>query len=150
MSIKERLDSDIKQAMLAGDKTLTTTLRTLKSVILNAEVAQGLREEGLSDEACIDLFTKEAKKRQESADMYVQGGSSDKAAAELAEKAIIEEYLPAQLGDEELRNIVQTVITEQEASGMQAMGAVIAEVKSRTAGQAEGSRIAAEVKGQLS
>lgn len=148
MSIKERLDSDIKQAMLAGDKTLTTTLRTLKSVILNAEVAQGLREEGLSDEACIELLTKEAKKRQESADMYAQGGS-DKAEAELAEKAVIEGYLPTQLADEELASIVQTVITEQEAVGMQAMGSVIAEVKSRTAGQAEGSRIAAEVKAQL-
>lgn len=150
MTIKQRLDSDIKQAMLAGDKTLTTTLRTLKSVILNAEVAQGLRETGLGDEACIDLLTKEAKKRQESADMYAQGGSDDKAQAELAEKTIIEAYLPTQLGDEALGSIIQTVIDEQGASGMQSMGPVIAEVKSRTAGQAEGSRIAAEVKARLS
>lgn len=150
MSIKQQLDSDIKQAMLAGDKTLTTTLRTIKSVILNAEVAQGLRETGLGDDACIDLLSKEAKKRQESADMYTQGGSNDKARAELTEKQIIENYLPAQISDEELGVVIQAVIGEQSASGMQAMGAVMAEVKKRTAGQADGARIAKEVKARLS
>src|SRR5688572_25949852 len=109
MTIKEQIENDIKQAMLAGDKTLTTTLRTLKSAALNLEVATGKREQGLSDEAYIDLLTKEAKRRQESADMYVQGNSPERAEAELAQKAVIENYLPTQLSDEDLTTLVATV-----------------------------------------
>lgn len=70
MTISEQIDADLKQAMLAGDKTLVTTLRGLKSVILYEEVAKGLRDTGLDDDAVITLFSKEAKKRQESADLY--------------------------------------------------------------------------------
>jgi uncharacterized protein YqeY len=149
MTIKEQLEADIKQAMLDGDKTLTTTLRTLKSAALNMEVANGTRNRGLSDEAFIELLTKEAKKRQESADMYTKGGSPDRAAAELTEKAAIEKYLPAQLADQELQAVVKAVIADLGVSGMQAMGQVIGEVKKRTAGQADGARIAATVKGSL-
>src|ERR671929_50955 len=100
MSLKERIDQDLKQAMLAGDKTLVTTLRGLKSAILYAEVAKGSRDKGLSDEEVVEILTKEAKKRQESADMYSQGGSAEKAEAELTEKTVIEKYLPAQLSDQ--------------------------------------------------
>jgi hypothetical protein len=146
VTIKEQIESDIKQAMLAGDKTLTTTLRTVKSAALNMEVAQGTREQGLSDAEFIDLLTKEAKRRQESADMYVQGGSPERAQAELAEKAVIEKYLPAQLSDEQLAELVNQVIEELGVSGPQAMGQVIGEVKKRSAGQADGGRIASLVK----
>jgi uncharacterized protein YqeY len=149
MTIKEQLDADIKQAMLDGDKALTTILRTLKSAALNAEVAAGIRDQGLSDEAFIELLTKEAKKRQESADMYVQGGSKERADAELAEKKIIEKYLPVQLSDTALQTVVSGVIDEMGVTGMQAMGQVIAEVKKRTAGQADGGRITAAVKASL-
>ena len=149
MTIKEQIESDIKQAMLAGDKTLTTTLRTVKSAALNMEVAQGTREQGLSDAEFIDLLTKEAKRRQESADMYVQGGSPERAQAELAEKAVIEKYLPAQLSDEQLAELVNQVIEELGVSGPQAMGQVIGEVKKRSAGQADGGRIASLVKAAI-
>lgn len=135
--------------MLAGDKTLATTLRGLKSVILYAEVAAGNRETGLDDAAVIQLFTKESKKRQESADLYVQGGAPDKAAAELAEKAVIAQYLPAQMSDEDLMAIVDAVIAEQGANSMQAMGAVIAAVKAKVGAGADGGRIAQAVKGKL-
>lgn len=150
MTIKEQIETDIKQAMLSGDSTLTTTLRTLKSVALNLEVANGTREQGLGDTEFIDLLTKEAKKRQESADMYKQGGRNELAEAELAEKAVIEKYLPAQLSDEALADVVSQVIDELGVSGPQAMGQVIGEVKKRTAGQADGGRIAALVKVSLS
>jgi len=149
VTIKEQIESDIKQAMLAGDKTLTTTLRTVKSAALNMEVAQGTREQGLSDAEFIDLLTKEAKRRQESADMYVQGGSPERAQAELAEKAVIEKYLPAQLSDEQLAELVNQVIEELGVSGPQAMGQVIGEVKKRSAGQADGGRIASLVKAAI-
>lgn len=147
--LKQQLDQDLKSALLAGDKDRATTIRSLKSVILYAEVAKGARDEGLSDEEVIILFSKEAKKRQESADLYIKGGSEDRAAAELAEKAIIETYLPKQLPDAELISIIDEVISGMGASGPQAMGQVIGQVKQKTAGQADGGRIAQLVKERL-
>ena len=147
--LKARIDQDLKAALLAGDKVLATTLRGLKSTILYAEVAQGVREQGLDDEAIIALFAKEAKKRQESADLYTQGGNDEKAAAELTEKKVIEAYLPAQLSDEELVSLVDATIEELGLSGPAAMGQVIGAVKQKTAGQADGARIAQLVKRQL-
>ena len=147
--LKQRLEQDLKQALLAGDKFKTTVIRGLKSVILYAEVEKGVREAGLDDESIIAALGKEAKKRQESADLYLQGGDQDRANQELAEKKIIEEYLPTQLADEELEKIVQDVITSLGVSGAQAMGQVIGAVKQKTAGQADGGRIAAVVKNRL-
>ena len=128
---------------------LATTLRGLKSAILYAEVAQGIRDTGLPDDEIIPLFAKEAKKRQESADLYKQGGNEEKAAAELAEKKVIEAYLPTQLTDEELGAAIDGVIAGLEASGPQAMGQVIGVVKKTVGSQADGSRIAQMVKERL-
>lgn len=147
--LKARIDQDLKAALLAGDKTLATTLRSIKSAILYAEVAQGARDQGLSDEEIVTLLTKEAKKRQESADLYKQGGNIEKAEAELAEKRVIESYLPKQLTDDELIALIDAVIEELGASGTAAMSQVIGVVKQRTAGQADGARIARLVKQQL-
>lgn len=149
MSIKEQLDADIKAAMLAGDKTLVTTLRGLKSAILNVEVAEGIRDSGLPDNRVLEVFVKEAKKRQDSADMYAQGGSQERVDAELAEKAVIEKYLPKQLSDDELIVIIDKAIESAGANGPQMMGQVIGLVKQETAGTADGGRIAALVKGRL-
>ena len=148
-SIKETIEQDLKQAMLGGDKVLTETLRGIKSAILNVEVAENKREQGLSDEEVVSLLQKEAKKRQESADLFKQGGNEEKAASESAEKVVIEKYLPAQIGDEELTQIVHTVIAELGANGPQAMGQVIGAVKQRVGGQADGGRIAQVVKEKL-
>ena len=104
--LKQQIEQDLKEALLGGQKDRATTLRGLKSVILYAEVAAGSREQGLSDEQIVQLFAKEAKKRQESADFYVKGGSQERADAELVEKKIIESYLPQQLSDEELLKVV--------------------------------------------
>lgn len=147
--LKQRIDQELKQALLDGNKTLATTLRGLKSVILYAEVAKGNRETGLGDEEILVLFAKESKKRQESADLYVQGGNQEKADAELEEKRIIDAYLPQQLSDEELSKLIDAVIAESGAADMRAMGQVIAEVKQRSEGQADGGRIAAMVKERL-
>jgi len=147
--LKQRIDQEIKKALLEGNKTLATTLRGLKSVILYAEVAKGVRDEGLSDEEILVLLAKESKKRQDSADLYVQGGSQERADAELEEKRVIDEYLPKQLSDEALGKLVDAAITETGAAGMQAMGQVIAAVKQQAEGQADGGRIAAMVKERL-
>jgi|SRR5688572_23798694 len=148
--LKTQLDQDLKTALMAGDRTLATTLRGLKSVILYAEVAKGSREEGLSDEEIIGLLSKEAKKRQESADLYKQGGNEERAQAELAEKKVINGYLPQQMSDDELKQLVEEAVTELGATSMQGMGQVIAAVKQKAGAQADGSRIAVIVKERLS
>jgi len=147
--LKQRIDQDVKKALLGGDKVLATTLRGLKSAILYAEVSKGLRDSGLPDEEIIQLLAKEAKKRQESADLYKQGGNMEKAEAELTEKEVIEQYLPKQLSDEELMVIIDGVIAETGETGMQAMGKVIASVKQKVGAQADGARIAKMVKERL-
>jgi uncharacterized protein YqeY len=149
VSLKQQIDDDLKQAMLAGDKTLVTTLRGLKASILNLEVANGSREQGLTDDEVIAVLTKQAKQRQESADLYVQGGSQDKADAELAEKAVIEKYLPAQISEEELSAAIDKVIADTGAAGMQAMGQVIGAVKQQFGASADGSTVARLVKEKL-
>lgn len=151
MSTKEKIDQDLKQAMLAGDKTLVTTLRGLKSSILYAEVATGSREAGLDESAAITLLQKEAKKRQESADLFQQGGNDEKAQAELTEKKVIEQYLPAQLDEAAVRELVKKAIKDSGADSAAQMGQVIGLVKKAAGGTADGAltaRIAKELLSQ--
>lgn len=147
--LEQQLEQDIKAALLAGDSTKATTLRGLKASLLNVKVAQGKRDSGLSDEEVLKVFAKEAKQRQESADMYVQGGSQDKADAELVEKAIIEAYLPAQLSEDEIGKLIDAAIAASGASGPQAMGQVIGQVKAQAGASADGAVIARLVKEKL-
>lgn len=150
MNSKQQIEADLKTAMLAGDKTLVTTLRGLKAAILNAEVAEGARETGLPEDKVIVLLQKEAKRRQESADMYVQGGRPEKAEAELAEKTVIEKYLPVQMSETELGALIDEVVDSTGAASMQAMGQVIGAVKAKAGPAADGSVIARLVKERLS
>ncbi len=148
MSIKGDIEADIKQAMLAGDKTLVQTLRGLKSAIQYAEVAAGTQ--GSDDDAAVQaVLGKEAKKRQESADLYKQGGNAEKAEAELAEKVVIEKYLPEQMSEDEVVKIVESAIQEIGATSSQQMGQVMGKVRERTQGQADGGTIARLVKERL-
>lgn len=147
--LKQQLDKDLKAALLAGDKDRATIIRGLKSAILYVEVAKGAREEGLSDEEVIILLSKESKKRQESADLYIKGGAEAKAAAELNEKAIIDAYLPAQLSDEQLVAMINEIVATLDVVDGQAMGQVIGKVKEKAAGAAEGGRIAKLVRERL-
>jgi hypothetical protein len=147
--LEERIEQDIKAALLAGDSSRATTLRTIKSSLLNLKVATGKRESGLSDEEVIKVLAKESKQRQESAEVYKQGGSPDRAEAELAEKAIIDAYLPEQMSEDEVAKIVDAVIADTGASGQQAMGQVIGAVRGKTQGRADGALIARLVKERL-
>lgn len=149
MSLKEQIEADLKTAMLAGDKTLVTTLRGLKSAILNEEVAKGSRDQGLPDDEVISVLTKEAKKRQDSADMYRQGNATERETAELDEKKVIEKYLPQQMSDEELNALVDQAVTGQGGLTGQTMGKIIGQVKQDSNGLADGTRIAAIVKVRL-
>lgn len=150
MGLRQQLDDDVKAAMLAGDSLRVNTLRGLKTVILYADVAAKKRDSGgIADDEIIGLFAKEAKKRQESAELYQKGGSQERADKELAEKNIIEAYLPAQLSEAELREIIDKVIAENGAEGPQAMGKVIGAVKAKVGNSADGSVIARLVKERL-
>jgi uncharacterized protein YqeY len=147
--LKERIDQDLKSAMLAGDKDLVTVLRGLKSAILYVEVAEGAREKGLSDEAVQAVLVKEAKKRQESVEMYRGAGEESRAAREEAEKAVIDGYLPEPLTDDELDKLVDDAIAEAGEASPKFMGQIISSVKTAAAGRADGGRIATLVKTRL-
>lgn len=149
MNIKAQIDKDLKVAMLAGNKDLVMTLRGLKSAILYAEVASGSRDEGLPEAEALNVLAKESKKRQESIDMYKQGGNLEKAAAEEAEKQIIQNYLPVQLTEQELTELVDKTIKALKVDSMQSMGQVIGAVKKDSNGQADGAEIARIVKERL-
>lgn len=150
MDIKAQIDRDLKEAMLAGNKDLVTTLRSIKSAILYAEVASGSRDSGLPEVEVLKVLSKESKKRQESIDMYKQGGNIDRANAEEAEKNLIQKYLPEQMSDEDLIKLVDKAISDIGAESMQAMGQVIGVVKQASKGQADGAKIASLVKERLS
>jgi len=149
MTLKQQIDQDLKTAMLAKDTQTVSVLRGLKGVVLNVEIQNNSRDTGLTDQEVLVVFAKEAKKRQESAEMYKQGNRPEKAQAEEEEKAIIDKYLPQQLTDEKLATIIDEAITATGAAGPQAMGQVIGAVKGKVAGQADGGRIAAMVKEKL-
>jgi uncharacterized protein YqeY len=147
--LEQKIEQDLKAALLSHQSVTVTTLRGLKSVLLDYKVSSGTRGEPVPDEEVIRLFAKEAKKRQESADLYVQGGDSVRAEAELTEKALIQGYLPEKLSEAELVVIIDQVITEFDSPDKSAMGKVIADVKVRTQGAADGAMIAALVKNKL-
>lgn len=149
MSIKEQIEIDLKTAMLAGEKDRVTTLRGLKSTILYAEVAAGKRDEGLDEQSVIGLMQKEAKKRQESADLYVQGGNQEKADSELTEKNIIEAYLPEQLSEAEIIQLIDEEMAKIGQPNPQQMGQIIGAVKAASKGNADGALIARLVRERI-
>ncbi len=150
MPLKERIDADLKTAMLARDEFRTTTLRGLKAAILNEEVAKGVREQGLDDAAIEQVIAREAKKRDEAAKLFEQGGNQASADKERAEKELLGGYLPEQLSEEDVRALVDTVVAEIQPEGMKDMGRVIGAVKVKAGNTADGALIAQLVKERLS
>ena len=148
--MQQQIDKDLKEALLAGDKAKVETLRGLKAAILNEAVARNARDTGLSDDQIQNILAKESKKRQEAADLYQQGGSQDRASQELAEKVIIDGYLPEQISDQEIAKLADEAIAATDAAGMQDMGKVIGAVKAKAGNSADGSVIARIVKEKLS
>lgn len=147
--LKAKLEADLKQAMLARDGFLVETLRGLKAAILNEEVAKGARETGLGDEAIEQLFAREAKKRDEAAVLFEQGGNQASADKERAEKEIIARYLPEQMSEADIQALVDDAIAEIKPEGMKDMGRVIGAVKGRAGNAADGAMIANLVKKSL-
>jgi len=142
--LKDKLQQDLKQAMIARDSDRVETLRGLKSAILYAEVASGKRDEGLNDDEIIAVFIKEAKKRQESIEMFEKGGNSDSADKEMFEKGVIDAYLPEKLSDEDLEAMVDSAIADLgiESAQKSDMGKIIGLVKSSGGAQVDGASLA--------
>ena len=147
--LKERLRADLNAAMRARDQVRLRTLRMALTSITNEEVA-GTSARDLSDEEIVKVLTREARKRREAAEAFGAAGRDEQAAAERAEGEVLADYLPAQLGEDELTNLVSAAIAETGASGMQGMGQVMKMLTPRVAGRADGARVAAEVRRQLS
>jgi len=146
--LKDRLQSDLTTAMKARDELRTATLRMALTAVKTEEVAGG-EARTLADDEVLKVLAREAKKRRESATAYADAGRSELAEREDAERAVIEEYLPQQLGDEELDALVRAAVEEAGATSPQQMGAVMKLVTPRVAGRAEGGRVAAAVKKAL-
>jgi uncharacterized protein YqeY len=148
--MQQQIEKDLKQALLSGDKAKAETLRNVKSALLNEAISQGARETGLSDVQIQKILARESKKRQEAADLYTQGGAADRAASELSEKAIIDAYLPEQLGEAEIAKLVDEEISKADSPTMQDMGRIIGAVRAQAGGTADGALIAKLVKDKLS
>ena len=147
--LKDQLRTDLTAAMRARDQVRTRTLRSALTAITNEEVSGSSARE-LSDDEVLKVLTREAKKRREAADAFGSAGRADQAEAERAEGEVLAGYLPTQLSDEELSGLVARVITDTGAAGMSSMGPVMKAVTPQVAGRAEGARVAAEVRKQLS
>jgi uncharacterized protein len=146
--LKEKLQADLSAAMKARDEVRTRTLRMALTAVTTEEVA-GERARELSDDEIVKVLQREAKKRREAADAFADAGRTEQAEAERAEGVVLDDYLPAQLSDAELTELVAATIAEIGAEGPRAMGQVMKAVTPKVAGRADGRRVSGEVKRQL-
>lgn len=159
MILKDKINNDLKTALLGGNRFDGEVLRGLKAVILNEEVAQGKRDEGLDDSTIEQLIAREVKKRNESADIYDGAGRGELATIERTEAKVLSNYLPEQLSEEKIKEVIIRVIGELNASGPSVMGLpvltisqagqVIGAVKKELGNTSDGATIAKLVKNEL-
>jgi len=149
LALRDRLQDDIKAALLSGNRFEANVLSGLKAAFLNEEVALGKRDEGLSDDEYEKIIAGEVKKRAESIKLYEENGRPELAENEKNESAVLEKYLPKQLSETEVADIVTQTINEMGATGMQSMGMVIKAVKAKVGNTADGAIVARIVKDKL-
>lgn len=150
MSIQEQIIADIKEAMKAKDQDKLRVLRSLKAKLMEKEISE--RKDGeakLSDEQAVEVLMKAAKQRKESIEQFEEGGREDLADNEKKELALIEEYLPEMMDEDEVRKIVQEKIKALSASGPEHMGKVMGPLMGQLKGKAEGSLVSRVVKEEL-
>ena len=145
MEMFERISNDIKEAMKAQDKVALATLRNIKKVLLEAKTAPGAGDT-VSDEAALKIIQKLVKQGRESAQLYQSQGRSDLAQEELAQVAVMEKYLPAQMSEEEIEAAVKAIISELGVTTPQEMGKVMGVATKQLAGKADGRAISGIVK----
>ena len=149
MALKEKLQNDLTEAMRARDEVRSSTIRMVLTAIKNEEVS-GKEARDLNDAEVITVLSREAKKRREAAEAFEQAGAADRAANEKAEGAIIAEYLPAQLSESEIKEMIAAAIAESGATGPQQMGQVMKLIQPKIAGRADGGIVSSLVKAALS
>ena len=149
MSLKTQFDNDIKAALLSGDRFTASVLRDFKAAVLNEEVAQKKRDEGLADSEIEKILIREVKKRAESAAIYDGADRAELAQQERAESKVLEAYLPEQTSEADIKAAVDEAIIATGATSPAMMGQVIGAVKSQLGNSADGGTIARLVKEAL-
>ncbi len=147
-TLKDTLQSDLTESIRSRDAVRSATLRMALTAVTNAEVSGTVARE-LTDDDVLKVIAKEAKKRKEAITAYTDAKRPELAAKEEAELAVLDAYLPAQLSDDELRELVATAVRETAATGMPQLGQVMKAVQPLVAGRADGGRVAALVKQAL-
>jgi uncharacterized protein len=148
MGLKETLHEDLTAAIRSSDKLVSGTIRMVLTAITNEEVA-GKEARTLSDNEIITVLSREAKKRREAAEEFAKAGRDDKAAEEKAEGEVIAKYLPAQLSEAEIKQIIAEAVAATGAAGPADMGKVMGAIKSKIAGKADGALVSSLVKSTL-
>lgn len=147
MSLQKQVMDKMKEAMKSKDTVALTALRALKSAFMLANTEAGAGE--LSEAEELKIIQKQVKQRKDSATVFTEQGRNDLAEPELAEAAVLEQFLPEALSEGEIGNIVEKTITDVGADGMKDMGKVMGIVSKQLAGQADGKTISAIVKAKL-
>ncbi|GEL12460.1 GatB Yqey family protein [Lapidilactobacillus concavus DSM 17758] len=147
MSLNEQLTADLKAAMKAKNKTQLNVIRMIKSALMNAKIQKG---SDLSNEDELQVITTEMKQRKDSLSEFEKAGREDLVAEIKAEIEVVEKYLPAQLSDDELSNVIQATITEIGATSMKDMGKVMSTLMPKVKGRADGGKVNQVVKQLLS
>ncbi len=146
MSLKDQLSHDLKEAMRAKDRVRLGAVRLLSAAILEREKSGG---GDVTENDLIAIVQKQAKQRRDSIEQFRSAGRDDLVDIEVAELAVIEQYLPAQLSDEEIRTTVVQIVEQTGASGMQDMGRVMGQAMQALRGKADGNRVRQAVEAQL-
>ena len=149
MTLLERVDSDLKEAMRARDATRLGVLRMLKSALKYAAIAKSGAEAELSEAEAVQVIRKQARQRQDSIESFEKGGRVELAKKEKEELSILNAYLPHAMSGDELAKIVRETIAETGATSKAQMGAVMKAVQAKVAGRADSRTLSAEVQKQL-
>jgi uncharacterized protein len=149
MTLQERVDSDLKEAMRAKDATKLGVLRMLKSALKYAAIAKSDAEAELNDTEAVQVIRKQAKQRQDSIESFEKGGRVELADKEKEELAILNTYLPKGMTADELAKVVSEIIAELGATSKAQMGAVMKALQAKVGGRADGKALSAEVQKQL-
>jgi hypothetical protein len=147
-TLKDRLNDDLRAAMKTRDELTTSTLRMALTAVRTAEVA-GTQARDLSDDEVLAVLTREAKKRREAATAFADAGRAEQAAKETAEGEVLDRYLPRQLSDADLAEVVAGALAAGGYSGPGRIGPAMKAAQAAVAGRAEGGRVATEVRRQL-
>ena len=149
MSLREKITSDIKEAMRSGDTLRRDTLRFLDSAIKNYEIEKRKKETGLSDEEILEVIGRSVKQRNDSIQQYVSGGRPELAEKEKAELEILKTYMPEQLSEDEIRKIVKEIISGMGTTIAADMGKIMGQAMGKMKGKADGNIVKKVVSEEL-